>query len=259
MPHSPPTLQPSVQRIQEVIDQLDTIIAWAKEKDSPLAYFPCLYRRVTIRVKEGIAADRFEDGPRMEQLDVVFANRYFEAIHAYTQGNTPTVAWQAAFEAAENNQLLILQHLLLGINAHINLDLGIVASEIGQNSESGGLEKDFMGINQVLAEMVGEVQKDLNRLSPLFGVGDFLTRDRDEFFATFSIDKARDYAWKSANRLSPLVPDEKEAVIVKIDEYVRQMAQKIISPPVWFIRIGLWVVKLTESKAVKRNIEHLYK
>jgi hypothetical protein len=70
------------QTIDEVISQLETIIQNAIKSNSRAGYFAALYHKVTSRVKEGIQAGEFENGTRMEQLDVIFANRY---IIAYNQ------------------------------------------------------------------------------------------------------------------------------------------------------------------------------
>ena len=46
---------------------------------------------------------------------------------------------------------VILQHLLLGINAHINLDLGIAAVETSPGNQLAPLKNDFDMINKLLA------------------------------------------------------------------------------------------------------------
>lgn len=51
--------------IDDVIHQLTAIVERSRETTSRQGYFAALYRRVTIAVKEGIAAGRFQDGPRM--------------------------------------------------------------------------------------------------------------------------------------------------------------------------------------------------
>jgi hypothetical protein len=58
------------QTIDEVLAELDQIILRARNERDRLGFFATLYRNVTIKVKEGIAARLFEDGPRMEKLDV---------------------------------------------------------------------------------------------------------------------------------------------------------------------------------------------
>ncbi|MGB4870723.1 MAG: DUF5995 family protein, partial [Candidatus Promineifilaceae bacterium] len=67
------------ETIDDVIHDLTAIIDECREMDSRLGYFPAMYRKVTAQIKEGVENGRFEDGPRMIQLDVVFAQRYIDA------------------------------------------------------------------------------------------------------------------------------------------------------------------------------------
>ena len=68
-----------IKSIDQVIAALNSIILDTEVNNSVLGYFAVLYKKVTIKVKEGIAEGFFDDGPRMEALDVVFAKRYIEA------------------------------------------------------------------------------------------------------------------------------------------------------------------------------------
>ena len=76
----------AAENIDQVINRLDEIIAVARAEENRLGYFPALYRNVTIQVKTGIEEGFFEDGARMERLDVVFANCYLDALAQYRQG-----------------------------------------------------------------------------------------------------------------------------------------------------------------------------
>src|SRR4051812_44715521 len=117
--------------IEEVITILDGIIAEQRELRSPLAFFPALYRGVTLRIRAGILDGTFADGDRMNRFDTTFANRYFAAFDAFRSGATPSRAWQVCFCVEKRRAgTMILQHLLLGMNAHINFDLPIAAVEI---------------------------------------------------------------------------------------------------------------------------------
>src|SRR4029453_653582 len=110
--------------LNEVITSLDAIIEDCIRVKSRRGYFACLYRKMTIAIRDAIISNVFEDGLRMEKLDVHFANGYLAAYNQYASGENATVSWQTAFDAAATDRLTVLQHLLLGINAHINLDLG---------------------------------------------------------------------------------------------------------------------------------------
>ena len=79
--------------INEVIVLLKEIIADEKEKSSPMAYFPILYHDVTVAIRDAIEQRRFEDNARMEKMDVIFANLYFDAYQGYLQGTPISDSW----------------------------------------------------------------------------------------------------------------------------------------------------------------------
>ncbi|MFT5645768.1 MAG: hypothetical protein ACI976_000442, partial [Aureispira sp.] len=102
--------------IDEVIERLDVIIDDAKKKNSRIGYFPALYRKVTIQVKEGIKkGDYFENNLRMNDLDVLFANRYLTAYDQFVQNEKTTESWNIAFEKTKHYWPIVLQHLLWGM------------------------------------------------------------------------------------------------------------------------------------------------
>ena len=139
----------SAKTIDEVIQQLDDIVDMAYRQKSRLGYFAALYRKVTLKVKEGIGGGIFEDGERMERLDVIFANRYLNAIEQYQSNEMPTRSWQLTFETSKHWWPIVLQHLLLGMNAHINLDLGIAAAKTSPGDAIIDLKEDFKKINEI--------------------------------------------------------------------------------------------------------------
>ena len=155
-----------IESIDDVIHVLDLIIEESLKSRSSLGYFAVLYQKVTIKVKEEIAAGFFDDGPRMEKLDVIFAKRYIDAYFAYKNDKPVTQSWEIAFTESSNNNFLVVQHLLLGMNAHINLDLGIAAAEVSEAGKIDDLEEDFKRINEILASMVDEVQNGLSSIWP---------------------------------------------------------------------------------------------
>jgi hypothetical protein len=83
--------------IDNVIQQLDDIIDWCRSHKSRLGYFAALYRKVTLKVKNGITDGYFGDGQRMERLDVIFAGRYLEAFEQYRSNQPTTRSWRLTF------------------------------------------------------------------------------------------------------------------------------------------------------------------
>ena len=60
----------SLENIDEIIGRLTEIIETSIKTKSRQGYFAALYRKVTIKVREGIEQNYFDDGERMERFDV---------------------------------------------------------------------------------------------------------------------------------------------------------------------------------------------
>lgn len=242
------------QSIDEVVGRLDAIVDRAIIERDRLGFFAVLYRTVTIAVKEGIAAGQFDDGPRMERLDVAFANRYLRAFHDYKNGAPPTRCWHVAFVAGSRSRVVILQHLLLGMNAHINLDLGIAAAEVCPGDGIVALERDFNAINQVLASLETGVEREVCSLSPWIDRLDHIDPRVGRVVANFSIDKARACAWANARRLAQLSGDDLARAIEEIDETVTLLARLVEQPIGILINLNLILVRLRETWDVRKII-----
>jgi hypothetical protein len=242
--------------LDEVILILDQIIADCMARGSRSGYFASLYRKMTLGVKEGILKGAFDDGPRMEKLDIVFANRYFKAYDQYHKGLAPTTCWQTAFEATKTDKLTVMQHLLLGVNAHINLDLGIAAAEVSTAATITGMRKDYTKINEIIAGLLGVVQDSLTKIAfPMY----FIKRiepARTAAVINFSMVKARETAWNNALILSEAGPDGIPAVIDLTDKIVCKVANNIQSPGKWLSLLLGWV-RWTEGKDIEKNIGYL--
>lgn len=214
--------------LDEVIEKLEEIIQTSILDESTFGYFAALYQKVTLKVKEKIGQQYFEDDRRMEQLDIVFANRYLQAYFDYKAGNKTTMSWATTFDSSQIKELTVLQHLLLGMNAHINLDLGIAAVEISSQETIGALQSDFNKINEILSSLVGEIQKDLTEIWPkLYWILKHLNRI-DDFLIDFSMSIARDGAWKFANELAmESNANERDKLIVERDAKIALIADKV--------------------------------
>ncbi len=242
--------------IDEVIAQLDEIVARSRRENSRLGFFAALYRQVTIKVKNGIASGRFEDGTRMERLDVIFANRYIEALQRFRSGEPASKSWQVAFEAATSWRLLILQHLLLGINAHINLDLGAAAAQTCPGEKLPALKRDFDEINVILSDLLDKVQQEIAVASPSLGLLDRIAGRTDEIVFNFSLKRARTAAWKFAEQLANLSPEQQLPAMQEHDGKCERLAN-LIRRPGWLISLVALVIRLRENNDIERIIESL--
>ena len=217
--------------IDDVLARLDAIIGRCHERGSRLGYFPAMYRKTTAEVKKGIEQGRFEDPVRMERLDVVFAERYLRAVDQHDRGQRPAAAWDYAFRMGRSPEPTVIQHLLLGMNAHINLDLGISAAGVAPGAALESLRHDFDVINAILGELVDLVQSDLAGVFPLLGVLDFLCLRFDEMAVQRAIVRARAAAWDKARTLAWSAPgSERETRIAEYDRQTVRLARTICSP-----------------------------
>ena len=217
--------------INDVVVKLTGIIDSQRDLGSPLAFFPAVYRATTARVRAGIQSGSFVDGDRMERLATTFANRYLAALDDFSLGGCASPrAWQVAFEAARREHTMILQHVLLGMNAHINFDLPLAVIATANGGQIADLEGDFQAINRILADLLDPVQAIIDRFSPLLHILDQVGGRTDEELVTFSINTARDEAWHEATRLVGESSQQRERSILSLDRRVTVVARRIIVP-----------------------------
>ncbi len=242
--------------IKEVIEQLASIIKDCQNTQSKLGYFAILYRDMTVAIEEGIAAGAFEDGKRMEALDVHFANRYLDAYYAYQQQQELTTSWKIAFDAANRADISIIQHLLLGINAHINLDLGVSVASVTTIETIEDMKKDFDTINVVIAQVYARFQQKLKRISWLAMFIKDIDPKRSDAVINFSISKARDLSWSQAKLLVETNDNEDAYIVKQADAVVAGVALRIQQPGTITKWILGWMIK-AERKDVTANLNHL--
>lgn len=247
---------PLPQTIDEVIIELEAILDDCSRTGSRAGYFAALYHKVTCEVKEGILHNRFENGARMERLDVLFANRYITAYRQWRNGEPTTGSWRAAFEATERRGALLLQHLLLGINAHINLDLGIATVETMEGQELSGMLGDFNSINVILSAMSYGVMNDISRMSPLMSILGFHASRGNSILVQFTINNARDGAWMFANELAAKKGDAYTACITQRDNTIAELANGLARPG-GVLRFTTWLIHLFEWKNPVKIIHEL--
>ncbi|MEJ5051328.1 DUF5995 family protein [Chryseobacterium culicis] len=245
-----------MKTIEEVLKKLDEIIIWCKENQSPAGYFACTYRIMTAQVLKGIQQKKFEDNPRMTLLDIAFAQRYLQAWESYSKGKRCTNSWYIAFEAAKNKNLLILQHIFLGMNAHINLDLGISAATIMPYRKINPLKKDFENINNVIASINQNVQNSLNKICYPVDLIDQLSNGKDNVVLDFAISKARDTSWATAVIACNTPIFLRESVTDIVDYAAAKVATQILNPKI-LAPVLLKELKKCESSDVVKNIEIL--
>jgi hypothetical protein len=237
--------------IQEVIRELEQIISYCKNAGNRQAYFAALYKAMTQTVRQALDSGYFSDASRMEKLDVLFAGRYIEAWHCNRNNQSCSSSWKTAFGACDNPHLVVIQHLLLGINTHINLDLAIAAAATSPGEEIFDLEADFVKINTLIASLTDVVQA---RLEQIWWPMRFLKRvvnGQEKAVINFSISTARQTSWANAVALAACPGEAATNYISGMDLVVNSVAQRIIEPGT-FTKLVLTPVRWFEYRDINK-------
>jgi hypothetical protein len=249
---------PAVTSIDEVVDAIEGVIAWSIANESRLGYFAALYKRITLAVKNGISDHQFQDGPRMERLDVTFASRYFAALNGYFHpGDFPAIShcWRIAFDGALLPGPIIVQQMLAGVNAHIDLDLGIAAAAVAPGAALPSLQHDFNTINAVLSSQVATVVEEIDSLSPVLAEIYAVLMNNELDLIADGLVVTRDSAWFFARTLSLEPAFLHPPAIMLHDLEVARVGSLILHPPL-FARI-VDVIASRESRDIVKNIQTL--
>jgi hypothetical protein len=244
--------------INEVVKKLDQIIEETIAANNYLGIFAYVYRRTTVKIQDSILEKRFEDNERMEKFDVVFANHYIEAYENYKLNQPISKSWMSTFEV-KDQPITIIQHIMMGMNAHISFDLGVTAGEFtfGENIDS--LKNDFMLVNQILEEITNEMQTRLSKVSRLMFLLDWVGKEKDEKIINFGIVKSRQFAWEFANGIATVEFNDnaKNTLIETTDNTVAAFNKIIQSPRSRILNFVLRIISYFEKKNIGEIIHHL--
>jgi len=88
-------------------------------------------------------------------------------------------------------------------------------------------------LNDILKQMVDEVQAALRPVSPWMAWIDRAGGRVDEALASFSLRRARDFAWQAALELDA-APDEgaRDRLVARLDGEARALARAVVAAPV---------------------------
>ena len=253
---------PAVTAIDGVVQAIDSIIDWSICVSSRLGYFAALYKRITIAIGAAVSQGKFEDAQRMQRFDVIFATRYFDALNGYfhpDQFAKPTRSWRLTFDAASRPEPIILQHMLAGVNAHIDLDLGIAAQAVAPRGNLAALHNDFNTVNAVLASQVSGVVGDLDELSPALAALYRVLSDNEIFLIDEAVKTLRDSAWRFATVLAFEPAFVRPITVWARDCEVSTQVQLIYDAPgmMGLLKGIVASIAATESRDIVKNIREL--
>lgn len=210
--------------------------SWAAAQDHRSVFLEC-YSLMTGNMLVAIDEGRFKDGVWAKKLLLRFADYYFIALDAYgcTDEECVTV-WTYAHDCSCKKDLHVLQHLLLGINAHINYDLvlslvDLLEPEWEMLSESERRDRydDHCLVNKVIAATIDTVQDTVvERYDPKMDIIDRVLGRLDERLLSALINRWRQEVWDKAMRFLETAPEEREKLRLELEESVMKKARWIL-------------------------------
>jgi hypothetical protein len=241
----------SATNIDGVIDQLQDVIDQSMAQGSRLGYFAALYKRMTMAIRNAIKGGMFEDAARMEALDIAFASRYLGARQEYFAGELQGQAWLQAYEAATSDRYTILQHLLISINPHIMMDLGIAAARTCPGNQLAPLQSDFGKINGIILGLMPVVDKELDQLSPTTALLDRTVGGLKDKFINMGLDAGRASSWGFASQLAFMDLGQQSIAIGHRDREAFLIGECLKNDPIAHL------IRRKESDDVRENLRVL--
>lgn len=222
-----------------ILDKMQTQIeAWHALADRRATFLSC-YRLMTGNMLAGLHAGRFHDAAWVDHLLSRFADYYFTALSAYEHDPlTAPPVWQLAHQACRQPNTLVIQHLLLGVNAHINYDLVLVLVELLERAwpqltpaERATRYADYSLVNTIIAETIDTVQDTvIEPASPIMDVVDKAFGPVDEWLTSRLITHWREGVWQYTVRwLEAPTPAAQTAVRHAMERQAIHRAEVMLS------------------------------
>ena len=227
--------------VPEVVHRMEEIQTYIESQEprgqhDGIACFNYMYLAITRRILDGLRNRRFADNGFVADLDVTFANRYFDALRAsVVQPGAVPESWAVLIDRRSNPHITGLQFATAGINAHVNFDLGVAVAgtcaSLGSKPDSGNQHAAYQQINQIFAE-------EIQNLRQRFESGWERLIDRLVFQRVLNkIDDwtmvgIRDVAWEDAEHLWTLRQggDEGSEFIRHLDELASEAGRLLLVP-----------------------------
>jgi hypothetical protein len=220
--------------IEDVIDSLTRVEQAFLTARDRRGVFATAYLNMTKEVGSSVGGQIFLDSDWVSRYAICFANLYRTALLSYERGDYEAVPkpWMVSFETSRQGKGLLLQDLLLGVNAHINHDLALALVEVSIDPERPKRRQDHFAVNESIRRATDPIQEQVATLyGPALKLLDHAFGRLDEDVTNFSIEKARRNAWVSAVSLVNARGNEEAAEVREsISDRASLLAKLILKP-----------------------------
>lgn len=178
-------------------------------QDDGMACFARLYRQITEDVLASYRnGSLFRCGTFIIELDIAFAQRYLDAIHAHgTAGQRAPECWELLFERRQETGVEPWRFAAAGVNAHVNFDLAFALLDVWEQHPDqplGTVEEqydDYRAINTIFERNMDSLCGEFDApWSDVGGDGSLFDR-AGNVLGDLLVVGTRDLAWTFAERM----------------------------------------------------------
>eukprot|EP01119_Soliformovum_irregulare_P002170 TRINITY_DN1233_c0_g2_i1.p1 TRINITY_DN1233_c0_g2~~TRINITY_DN1233_c0_g2_i1.p1 ORF type:complete len:280 (+),score=38.97 TRINITY_DN1233_c0_g2_i1:32-871(+) len=171
-----PVTSASISRITAIADDMYQRWYQLDAACDPRAVFAVAYLFMTANAKKLVQNLYFDDGNKMVDFISTFAGRYLAAYTAWDNGqyNNVSLPWAVYYNFLDSKRSDVTQDITIGMNAHINYDLGIAAYQ--QGYASSRWRNDYYRVNDLMAQVDTNVTLALGRYDPQFYNTDWVSQ-----------------------------------------------------------------------------------
>jgi hypothetical protein len=221
---------------------LEAAIADLKKRGRDgVACFNHLYRVITAEINKKITQGGcFHDNNFLTQFDVLFADRYLDAIRRYADpveyGPAPA-CWRVLFEYRKDREISPMQFAICGVACHVLFDLPIAVVQVCKKmgiSLDDDTHDDFQKVNYIFHEKIPKLRKHFEDQSEREFDRSIVKRLANHV-CDFIVVQSRDLAWQHANELWEVwdPPDNDKLTKKKenLDNYTSYIVRGILWTP----------------------------
>ena len=190
--------------IDDLLDRMRGDLGRLTAAGDARRFFHATYLRTTRAIADEIRRGGFVDNEWVSRWDLAFAELYVDALEADRTGGITSGPWRVAFDAAtQRPDLAPLQHVLFGINAHINYDLPQALLAVISPADFDDPEllarrtADHRHVDAVLQSRVGAEDDELGAVSRVRLI-DRLMRPANRAASRRFLAEAREKVWRNA-------------------------------------------------------------
>lgn len=178
--------------LDELISRLHSVSVRYDDRRSRLALDPAILASLMVKV----SAATFDDPAWISRILLGLGNLYLSRITCFDDGRFEALpeCWYVAFQSASSGQNLLVQDVLLGLNARLQFDLTLTLFDAGPGNVA-----DFEKLHAILrTEIIALETSLMTHYNHRFPMPNLIAAPLQGILGEFAFDRAIDSAWRTS-------------------------------------------------------------